>query len=415
MPSMSTATRASKARKGATTGTRGALADWLQSYAERARCDVSEHDVLTSDRIWSEPGPLVWKAHRLADTPNFYPVYRCGDFYSHSPLALLLRKGTLSIDRDVAHEVDSARFVYLSGTRTLDTDIRRVGAPPVWERRIHRTDEYVERLAAAMQQDVTELEERNPGSTNIVLCGGKDSLNLLLLRWRNPTKVASAQPNYPLVRRFVEENRLGFEVVCLEDDHDREMLDREILLNFCRADLTHWRWGAHLARLASEHNEGVVFWKGQLADVFTAPKWKTYMHPMGARGEIYLKLFKRAEAMLPMGVATLLGRPRQARLMQALWTRGAMMQGTHMGFIRELTGSLALSAYHGRRVAEVVHQADIAAVAQCDIRGHIGRLLAGRDVRYPEANPAPPPSEIRRGLHTSSAFLSTLSEAGFSC
>ena len=72
--------------------------------------------------------------------------------------------------------------------------------------------EFVARITAALIHDTRKVESELPGHTNFVLCGGRDSLNLLLLPWTNHTVALSAPPNYELVRRFVRENGLDVEV-----------------------------------------------------------------------------------------------------------------------------------------------------------------------------------------------------------
>ena len=61
-------------------------------------------------------------------------------------------------------------------------------------------------------------------------------MNLLLLPWKNPTVVASAPPNFEFVKEFVRENQLDYEVICLQDLYDKEVLEHEVLeaLLLCR-------------------------------------------------------------------------------------------------------------------------------------------------------------------------------------
>ena len=102
----------------------------------------------------------------------------------------------------------------------------------------------------------------------------------------------------------------------------------------------------------------------------------------------------------------------QPNVILALWKRSAMLQGGHVGFIRTISDALVLSAYHGPAMSRLLETVDLGELAQVDMRDRIGRILAGREVRYPDRNPAPSPSLIRSGLHRPEVFVAALEEAG---
>lgn len=60
---------------------------------------------------------------------------------------------------------------------------------------------FFSKLSTAISNDIQQLEQLYPKHEHIVLCGGKDSLNILLLPWAKPVIVASSKPNYELVAR----------------------------------------------------------------------------------------------------------------------------------------------------------------------------------------------------------------------
>jgi hypothetical protein len=64
------------------------------------------------------------------------------------------------------------------------------------------------------------IEADHPGFASILLCEGKDSLNLSLLPWKNPVIVASASPIYNLVKAFTTDNDLSFDVISLDYNSD---------------------------------------------------------------------------------------------------------------------------------------------------------------------------------------------------
>jgi hypothetical protein len=369
--------------------------------------ELSEHDV------WSTHGPLLWRAERFRGHPTFYPVYRTGNLYSYSPLALILAKGRLCFDAELARQCSGGSFRYLSGRGVLDREIERIGGPIQSANEIRSGDVYVERIVAALLSDVAAAERANPGRTNIILCGGKDSLNLLLLPWKNPTYAASAPPNFELVRQFVIDNELGFDVVRLDDLADDDILDAEVLENGCRNNLTHCRWGVDLYRLARKHDCKLVFWKGQLGDLMMTPHWKETAHPPHALSRRSRRAYTQFEWMLPKAIRQWISSGYlEPRFRQILWERSAMWQGAHLSLVRSIADCLVLSAYHGPAMAEVLAEVNLTASVQDDVRDEVGAHLLGRTVQYPLRNPGPSPSRLRENRSTPEQFLAMLEAIG---
>jgi len=384
----------------------------IKKLVERIDQGTVECDTLEEGDIWARHGPVVWKANEFKGTPHFYPVYKFGDFYSHSVLSLILKKGSLNLNGPALKQVQQSGFFYWSGSETIDMDIRRLGRAHTTSFKIQNVQEFAERIAAALIDDIHVIESKNPGYTNVVMCGGKDSLNLLLLPWKQNTIAASAEPNFELVKQFIEDNNLPYKVLRIEDPHDQRVLDHEVLEGCCRADLAHWRWGAHLKKIADEYDKKLIFWKGQVADLYTSDKWKVYMHPVRKPEEFARKVYKRLEKPLPFVINQFIGRRLQPSIIQATWDRSASQQGCHVGFIREITDCLTVSAYHGPAMIKVWSEVDLGAVAQRDMRHLVGRILLGRDVVYPKINPSPGLSKIRQGVYQPQRFLDALKEGG---
>jgi len=376
---------------------------------------VRECALLSEAAMWSQHGPTIWRAARFEGLPHFYPVYRHGDLYSYSPLSLILHKGNLRLDPKVVRDVETRTYPYQSGDRTIDRDIRRLGGPVTSNRSIRSPEEFARRVAAAMVQDASEIERLNPGHTNVLMCGGRDSLNMLLIPWRHPVLVVSAPPNYDLVRAFLIENGLSFDLLKLEDS-DRSLLDAEVLVNACRNNLEHCRWGPQLARLARELSGRAVFWKGQLGSPFMTAKWKEYCHEKdrlaeltdrvsrmaGGRGKHRLRRWLEESVVL------------ERRAFSACWERGAMWQGAHVSILRQLTGTLVASIYHGRAMRAVRGEVDLRLAVPCDVRPLIGECLRGGPLVYPATNPGPGPSEIRGGISGVGTFVAAIRRLGVS-
>ena len=136
------------------------------------------------------------------------------------------------------------------------------------------------------------------------------------------------------------------------------------------------------------------------------------MHPIKPIHMFVRKVFKKLEPIIPFSLKRAVGRKLQPGVIEALWERAAVMQGGHLGFIREIADCLVLSAYHGSEVMKVWQEVDLASVAQRDMRDRIGEALLKRPVIYPTANPAPGPSLIRKGLGSPNHFASLLKQGG---
>src|SRR5687767_11726285 len=101
----------------------------LKRWIETLNSTLVACEELTEERIWSDPGVHIWRAGRFVGSPTFYPVYRWGDHYSYSPLSLVVLKGYLWLDSDVARDAAGPEWIYASGAGTLDREIRRIGGP----------------------------------------------------------------------------------------------------------------------------------------------------------------------------------------------------------------------------------------------------------------------------------------------
>ena len=289
----------------------------------------------------------------------------------------------------------------------------RLGGPPRPRFAIKSAAEYARQIASAMRVDVADIESRHPECTNVVLCGGRDSLTLLLLPWKNPVVVASAPPNHGLVQGFVHTHGLRMEVVCLDDD-DSSLVPAEILANACRNALEHCRWGPALRRLALAHDGRAVFWKGQLGAQVLTPVWERWCHPPYALSDALRRLCRPLRGHGERALHDLLqaATVTQRVFFSGLWYRGAMWQGAHMSMLRLLTGALVLSAYHGPAVREVVSRVDLRHAVRDDVRPRVADILYGSPVRFPEGNPGPPVSRHRRGLSHLGPFARELAGLG---
>ncbi len=371
-----------------------------------------EINVLNCEVFWQVHDAYIVKAAQVILPPFFYPIYQWQDLYSFSPLPLLLKKGHLAIG-----SLGEGYLRHTKGDATppgmfIDPDIRRVGGPPALTRQHREPQVFVEMMAKAMQADIDEVERRNPGTTNVILCGGKDSLNLLLLAWKNPTIVYSAAPNFQLVRQFVIDNRLNLEVRELLDHTDSTLRSREIIEAFGMVNLANWRWAGHLRQIAQTLDYQAVFWKGQFADAVLTDYWRSYTSGFSKPRRTLKKVYKKIARLLPAIVTAIPDHITLLDFRRSIWERGAVMQGAHMGALRSITNCLFVSAYHGPRTSQTWLAADLPMLTQIDLRPAIGRILAGREVTYPGENPAPPLSASRQNLRSVDALVGACEDFG---
>lgn len=363
--------------------------------------------VLDVEALWRTATPhSLFEAKQIVGKPTFYPLYRAGNLYSFSPFPLITHKGYLRIDSEVARYLETTKGDISPPGMFIDQDIERVGGEADFESRISTSQAFYEAMATALQADITEIEAANPGTTNVILCGGKDSLNLLLLSWANPTIVYSAQPNYPLVRKFVADNKLPFEVFELSPRTDAELQIREIAEACGMVSLANWRWTAHLKAIAEEFSGRAIFWKGQVADALLTDYWRSYTSNYSRYYRLARKAYKRVARHSPSWLTALPDRIVMRDLRRSLWERAAVGQGAHMGMLRSITGCLFLSAYHGPRTTNVMLSGNYNRLAKVgDLRPGIGATLLGRKVNYPSSNPAPGELSGRANLRTLNALV----------
>lgn len=385
--------------------------EYIDKLREKGN-DIRHVAVLDEDMVWQEHEPLIWQADHFEGTPSFYNVYRYNNYYSYSLLALILLKGRILVNQHAVDKTSENNFSNYDGNYTIDLEVEKIGAPHACCFDITDPDEYCAHIAEAMVADMELIEARNPGKTNLVMCGGRDSINLLLLPWKNPLVALSAEPNYPLVCEFVRNNGLDIQVRKLEDPYDKEELQDEVVEACCRAGLSHWRWGVDLRKVAREYEHNAIIWKGQLGDVYLNENWKDFITPYVEPQRTVRRTYKKISHLLPQFIHRAVGHRFQPIVIKRIWEVCSNLQGGHMCFIRALTDMLVLSGYHGPNMSALISKVDLGEVCQNDLRPAIGKILAGHDVYYPNVNPWPKISSFRKELHKPEHFIDLLEAAG---
>ena len=374
--------------------------------------DVRHVSTLTENMVWETHDTMIWKADCFDGLPFFYNVYNYDDYYSYSLLALILHKGRMVVNQQAVDNTQADEFANHKGNYTIDHEINKIGAPHDCSYEIKNPVEYCKLVADAMIKDIGLIEAKNPGKTNIVMCGGRDSMNLLLLPWKNPVIALSAEPNYHWVCDFVKRNKLNIPVRKLSDTYDEAVLKDEVIEACCRANLVHWRWGVDLRQIANEYDHDGIIWKGQLGDVYLNENWKDFLTPYIEPQRTVRRTYKKFSKFVPHFIHRFIGHRFQEKVVNVIWEVCSGLQGGHMCFLRSLTDMLVVSGYHGPNMSALMRKVDFGEVCQTDLRPAIGKIITGDEVYYPKENPWPKPSSFREGLHHPDHFLNALKSVG---
>jgi hypothetical protein len=344
---------------------------------------------------------------QVLNIPHFAPFYKFKNDEDFSLLEMIKKKGYLKINTKAIKIIDHPDFLFCPPNTLIDSEIKRVEYSWKFDKIITQQDVFVSSITKAMIDDAKKIEDEYTDHTILALVGGKDSLNMLLLPWRNPLIVASAAPNYSLVKKFLSDNNLNYDIIQLDDERNLN-IEKEILINCCRLKLDNCRWTGHLSEIVSAQNSKVVILIGQWGDNLLTNKWKKNILPppdFHIQGR-YNKLLYRLSALSNKFERLYSSNPKiQSLFFRNLWYESAHWQGVHMSFLYEYLGCPVLSIYHNDDVMKIISQTDYVKVVTTDLRPTIGDMIFGRKVIYPEKNPSPPVSRIRKDISGSKIFL----------
>ena len=362
---------------------------------------MMSRSVLSPYEVWTTPEVGVWEAEGVEHQPFFYPLYQHGNLYSHSPLPLILNKGYIAPNMKYENKIRVARRAgvpYVSSNETIDEEIVRVGKPLRSLYEITGEDALVDAVTSAMVSDIRNVEDRFPGYTNLILCGGKDSLNLLLLPWENPVRALSAKPEHPLVQEFIHRNGLPYHVRELRNEGDCRSM--AVLANCGRCDPDTINWLPELRQETRQHKHKVIVWMGSMADAWLTPGWRRYYVHAHRWARLQRVYKKRSGAF-----AT------QRRFTNTSYFRGAMWQGVCHSVMQTVLGVPVLSGYHGPAISDVQRRVCLRGAVRRDIRPVIGARLASSDVWYPRDTTGPGRA-LKRKLNRSEEFFHVLADIG---
>jgi hypothetical protein len=247
-------------------------------------------------------------------------------------------------------------------------------------------DELAHRTAEHLTRFINRIEEEYPDYEHVVLTGGKDSQLISLVPKRTDNwHLFSADPNYPLVKRFVKRNDIDINTVFRSDNTNKERLAdlrRKLVCSDLMSDPTHIRWQVELQRVVEELGGDCILWLGTEAEAFN-----TY-HPDFHEADDYF---------------------------QKHFTRPASWQANFHQTTANFAGVPVLSPYHSEAIWKELyrHYDPNLATADMDIRPQIGAILHDDDVWWPDSNPGPDTYTYDLDVDASELFLSGLyDEAG---
>lgn len=366
--------------------------------------EMEKMQSLNISQMWYGDFDAVYRADSFQGEEYFYPIYRYENYYSLSPLKLIELKGKINFNKKILNYCkDGIIDSYLPPNVFIDKDIVRISRVIKTKKLIGTEVSFIQHVKDALIKDIRIIEEKHPDAVIGVLAGGKDSLNLLLLPWKNETLALSAYPNYPLVKEFCDQNGGRIRVIEIsgESSDTQSMREIDCKENCCRIGLQDVRWTLSIIQLKEkikkDQNKELVIITGSLGDVFLTPNYKTYQ-------SIHNNFQRR-----------LINRFTKNRIFSEFHLRGAQWQGCYHGILRGSAGIANYSAYHGPNMIEVLKKVNLKNSVKRDVRPQLGYLLKGEKVHYPVENPSPPSWNKRKEYSRIERFIDLMEADNIIC
>jgi hypothetical protein len=226
----------------------------------------------------------------------------------------------------------------------------------------------VDKSAFHITRFIHGVEKTFPDYKHVVLTSGLDSQLICLapkldaINWH----IFSAEPNSPLVVKWLEQNRLHVNKIFRHDNRNEENIEdlkRKIICGDLYSDPRHIRWMPAMAKIAGEFNGRCIFWGGTMSS------------PAHVYAGLYRDDFSKDKS----------------KFFKSHFERTASWQGNYHQVFKNFTGRPYLSPYHSREIWEDVYQhLDPNAIPkEVDLRPAIGEKLAGKPVKWLLENPNP--------------------------
>ncbi|MBN1871074.1 MAG: hypothetical protein JW800_00725 [Candidatus Omnitrophica bacterium] len=128
-------------------------------------------------------------------------------------------------------------------------------------------EEIIDKSAYHIRKFMNGVEEKFPGYDHIVFTGGRDSQIMSLVpkldseRWH----VYSAEPNFPLVKKWLQDNEVPFNKLFTHNnvnDETEEDFKGKIICGDLYTDPRHNKWLPHIKNIAKQFKYKCIFWSG---------------------------------------------------------------------------------------------------------------------------------------------------------
>lgn len=247
-------------------------------------------------------------------------------------------------------------------------------------------EELIDKSVYYLKKFVNDVEMKCPGFDHIILTGGKDSQLIALIPKKNKNKwhIFSAEPNYALVREWVEKNGVAVNRMFRHDNRNEESdedIKRKIVCSDLYSDLRHIRWLPYLKEIAAKFDKKCIFWTGTTGDTI-------YSFKEEYREHITKKYFK------------------------IHMTRACSWQGNYHQTFKNFVGCPLISPYHSQEIWQQVYRHYNPAIIKknTDLRDRIGEKLHGGHITWPSQNPGPVPYSYDTYIDAYRYYLSFINE-----
>lgn len=227
---------------------------------------------------------------------------------------------------------------------------------------------FIEKEAELLTRHINTIETKYPDAIHIAEVGGKDSqLILLAPKLSKNWHVFSAQPNYPIVKKFIEINNIAIDKTFTSTGDneygDTKFIEEKIIVLDGLQFLADYRWGKNHREIIRDNFNGkkVIFWDG---DSGNRTNTRLNIIKSGSKTTKEFFDFWRLKAPISQGITA--------------------QYYKNLGFIR-------LDVYSFPQLwKDVLMQCDPIKLMAKDNRKELGDRIFGKTVKWIEENPGPP-------------------------
>lgn len=252
--------------------------------------------------------------------------------------------------------------------------------------KVNSKNELINKSIYYLKKFVNKIEKDFPSYNHIVMTGGKDSQIILLIPKLNNDRwhIFSAEPNYQLVKQWIEVNRIKINNNFIHNnlnEESHEDFKGKILCGDLYSDPRHIRWMPTLKKIANKFDNKCIFWIGTAADAIY--KYYSPFHAYGKRN--FFKVH---------------------RIRVASW------QGNYHQIFKNFVGSPLLSPYHSEEIwRELYQHLDPSIIRKnTDLRVEIGEKLFGSSIKWLDKNPGPGPYKYNYDFKLYDTYVHCINE-----